>query len=185
MIYWKARKRVSVKNYFWLNGLGKDFGINGKLVYEGGYRLGRRCGHNCKIYDEVTSNLVYYGEIKDDKKEGSGVLYFAEDNIDSFIVTAGKIHEKALSVSVKSKDIGEPRENGKNFSYKGNFRNDKIHSNPARIYYRSGVVKFCGKILEGNREGFGAGFHDTGMLRFEANFSNNLMNGNFEFCSNQ
>lgn len=155
------------------NGPGKSYDQNGKLQFEGTYRVDKKHGLDCKIYDPNTHLLSYQGEMKNNTKDGHGILYHT--NIDKL----------DLGHRDSSSKINNPLEfvsSGKNISYhyiyKGNFKNNKIHNENARIYFPNGVIKYCGKVIEGLYQGFANGhWEETGKIKFEGVFKDNLYNG--------
>ena len=137
------------------NGYGKLYRYNTNiLLFEGKYLNGKKEGKG-KEYD-YDGRIIFEGEYKNGKRHGKGKeFYYFGDILFEGEYSDGK------------------RWNGKGYDKKGNliYEIKNGNGNIKEYHYDSGIIKFEGEYINGERNGKGKEFDEFGYLIFEGEFS--------------
>ena len=136
-----------------INGDGeiKEYNYDGKLVFEGEYKNGKRWNGNINEY--IRDNLKLEGVYIEGKKEGKEIWYNKK----------GKIEGIYYFENGEYTDIFEKYYDDGQLKLEGNIQTDEV-----KEYHRNGKVKFEGKYsFLTNKRLEGKEYNNKGNLEFE------------------
>ncbi|MGL5712158.1 MAG: hypothetical protein ACRCX2_03995 [Paraclostridium sp.] len=167
-------------------------------VYEKTYlKLGKWLSNELKVTLDNTSN-IYYGELKDNKPNGLGVLQtnkyiyigeFKKGKLDGFgIVQVGLNYYEGEFEKGHQKGKGNEFDNN-NFKlnedftfsseipkYSGEWNRDR-YSGKGTLYNEDGSIKYKGKFKKGDYSGEGTLYYSNGNIEYEGKFKKNKYSG--------
>ena len=187
--YDKAKKTVDYEGRLVkgaLEGEGRQYDEEGKLIYEGSFEAGERTGKG-KIYEGGT--LVYDGGLKEGVYEGSGTLYEQGAIVYSGDFTSGQYNGKGILyyknggicysgnfVEGEYSGRGELHEDSLDnyVIYSGDFKENEYEGSGK--LYENGELVYSGGFAEGHREGKGKAYEGKQLI-YDGEFANDMYNG--------
>ena len=178
------------------NGKGEAYYANKTIIYEGGFKNGKRHGEG-KLYNTL-NKIKYQGNWVDNKAEGEGKLTLEEGkneysydgqwknnaaNGKGKIILFGKQYYKGDFVKGKMEGKGKIKFEYTNADgsyneyvhYEGNLENCFWHGKGKR-YYKDGSIMYDGEWKNGRRNGLGIFYYENGEC-YDGEFKNDLPNG--------
>lgn len=138
------------------HGSGKLLMENGKILYEGYQKLGKKEGYG-SLYADSTGYLLYVGNFKNDLYDGSGKLYDKDQLLD---------HEGKFKANKKEGSGISYWQNGyKKFT--GGWKNNYLEESGKEYYKENGQLKYKGKFVMGLKSGNGGVEYYINKLDFE------------------
>ncbi len=137
-----------------LQGAGKAFDEQGRVLYEGTFANGLYDGQG-SLYQEGV--LVYEGEFAAGLYEGRGKLY--EDG--------QLVYEGGFAGGLRN-GTGTAYSNEKPI-YKGTFADD-LYEGEGSEFYQDGTLKYRGGFAQGLYAGAGAGYYENGQMEYKGEY---------------
>ena len=160
-----VKKSNSIKEQFKKHGLGREYHIklqnkdDIRYKYIGYYKNNK---YHCYGILIKENEECYYGEFRDGKKNGFGILY------------TKKYLYKGFFYDDMKEGYGEYLDKEKGVNYCGNFSTDKF--NGYGYYYKDNKFKFFGTFVEGCTNGLGFYIWNYDE-KYYGNWLNDKMNG--------
>ena len=152
------------------DGKGTWYAEDGKQHYKGDFVGGKKTGKGQIFqYDK----LFYVGDMKDDKKAGTGKQYYADGSI---------AYEGAFAEDVFEGDGTENNQGGK-VKYKGAFKGG-LYSGKGVMYDEKGTVIYNGSFEGGLFSGDGRYYGKDGQLVYDGSFVDGLFDGEGKLYKN-
>lgn len=178
------------------NGKGEAYYANKTIIYEGGFKNGKRHGDG-KLYNTL-NKIKYQGNWVDNKAEGEGKLTLEEGkneysydgqwknnaaNGKGKIILFGKQYYTGDFVKGKMEGKGKIKFEYTNADgsyyeyvhYEGNLENCFWHGKGKR-YYKDGSIMYDGEWKNGRRNGLGIFYYENGEC-YDGEFKNDLPDG--------
>ena len=155
-------------------GIGKEYDLEGKLLFKGQYYNGERNGNGEEYY---YSDIEYKGEFKDGKRNGYGkenrTYYTFEGEFKNGKYWNGIYKERDYDFDEKRyfTILEAEYKDGKIWNASG-YINIKNGSGYVTIFNKSKKKLFEGIYLNGEKNGKGCEYHENGELKFEGEYFN-------------
>lgn len=128
----------------------KEYYKDGNIKIEANWAINNRYNGLVRRYDQK-GNLTWDGMYELGLRTGEGIEYW------DFQEAGRKVVKKV----------------------EGFWKKGKIDGDGIKIYNNKGVLRFCGRFVDGEKEGVGRQYHWNGAFEFEGTFKNGKLNMRF------